>query len=142
MAVGSQWTDSAMLTLATATGQHPQTEVSRETGRQCAAARTNKQEDHLKGANKKRSWGGKKTARVGRETPPKLGVEAALVALKTTKTQQGVMTEMGKGHVHLNSYNLQIKRIPKVTEVQPDLTKSPHPHTEMRHNLTEMTVKI
>lgn len=51
------------------------------------------------------------------------------------------MTEMVKGHLQVSPHNLQIKGIQKGTEVKQDLIKNPHLHTEMLHNLTEMTVK-
>ena len=76
-----------------------------------------------------------------RETPQKSGVEAAWVALRITGTLQGAVTEMVKGHLRLSPRSLQIKGTPKGTGVKQDLTRSPRLHTEMLHNLTEMTVK-
>lgn len=63
------------------------------------------------------------------------------MALKITETLRGAVTEMVKGHLHLSPHNLQIKEIQKGTKVKQNLIKSPHLHTEMLHNLIEMTVK-
>lgn len=130
MLTDSQWTD--LVTLVSI--MDPQTEVTRE----CVSARTDKQEDHLGGANRRRRQPGKRTTRAERETPQKLEVELVLVALKTTETLQGAVT--GTVKRHLSPRNLQIqKRIQKVTKVKQDPRKSPRLRTEMLHNLTEMT---
>lgn len=128
-----------MLTWVTVTDRLLQTEVARETGRR--RARRHKAGGRPRGASKRRSRAGKGTARAARETPPKLGVEAASVAPKPPETLQGAMTGMAKGHLPPRPRNLQTNGIQKGRRVKRDLIKSSHLHTERLHKLTGMSVK-